>query len=274
MWDDAKQLNAIAAGARAHGALRCSLGRARVGRAPAGVRACARSSSRGRSTRASPAHLEAVIRDELAGTFFTMDLDARAHARSRACPGCARSRCAGSGRSGSRSTVEEHEPLARWNDAGLVNTQGEVFVADYDGELPQFEGPDGRAAEMAARYREWSDALAPLALAVQQVALSPRGGWQLRVAGGAAPLAIELGRDEPSRASRASSRPTGEPSARWRGRARASTTSTCAIATDSRRGCRASRGSSAQDDGMSGAMTMRATQAWESGQRERKVDGW
>ncbi len=43
-------------------------------------------------------------------------------------------------------TIEEHSPLARWNDAGLVNAQGEVFVADYDGELPQFDGPEGSAA--------------------------------------------------------------------------------------------------------------------------------
>ena len=46
-------------------------------------------------------------------------------------------------------TVDEHEPLARWNDAGLVSTRGEVFAADWNGELPQFEGPEGRAAEMA-----------------------------------------------------------------------------------------------------------------------------
>ena len=79
-------------------------------------------------------------------------------------------------------TIEEHAPLARWNDAALVNTDGEVFVADYDGELPQFAGPDGRAAEIAARYREWGEALAPLALvdpraravAARRLAAAPR----------------------------------------------------------------------------------------------------
>jgi cell division protein FtsQ len=94
-------------------------------------------------------------------------------------------------------TVEEHSPLARWNDSGLVNGDGEVFVADYDGELPQFAGPDGRAAEMAVRYREWSAALAPLSLTLREVSVSPRGGWHLRAAGNAGALDIELGRDEP-----------------------------------------------------------------------------
>ncbi len=95
-------------------------------------------------------------------------------------------------------TIEEHAPVARWNDAGLVNAQGEVFVADYNGELPQFDGPDGSATQVAARFREWSEALAPLALTLERVRLSPRGGWRLAARGDGGALAIELGRDEPT----------------------------------------------------------------------------
>ena len=120
----------------------------------------ARARQRARSSKRS-------IRDELAGTFFTMDLD-RARARARAAAVGARRRAAPAlAATGSRSTIDEHVPLARWNDSALVNTHGEVFVADYDGELPQFAGPDGASAEMAARYREWSAALAPLALTLR-----------------------------------------------------------------------------------------------------------
>ena len=53
------------------------------------------------------------------------------------------------------------------------------------------------AAEVAARYRDWSAALAPLSLAVQEIGVSPRGGWRLRAIGASGPLDIELGRDEP-----------------------------------------------------------------------------
>src|SRR4029434_584261 len=56
---------------------------------------------------------------------------------------------------------------------------------------------DTRAAEVTARYREWSAALKELSLPVQEIRVSPRGGWRLRVPGPSCPLHIELGRDEP-----------------------------------------------------------------------------
>ena len=148
-------------------------------------------------TRVSPAHVEAVIRDEFAGTLFTLDLARARNALSRV----AWVRSVALRRQAPAKlevAIEEHVPLARWNDGGLVDTEGEVFVADYDGELPQFDAPEGRSVEVTARYREWSELLAPLSLGVQQVALSARGAWHLRVAGGAALLAIELGREDPS----------------------------------------------------------------------------
>jgi len=93
---------------------------------------------------------------------------------------------------------EEHAPLARWNDAALVNADGEVFVADYDGDLPLFSGPDGRSAEITARYREWGSTLVPLGLAIRELDLSPRGGWRLTAAAAGGPLTIEMGRDDPA----------------------------------------------------------------------------
>jgi len=94
--------------------------------------------------------------------------------------------------------VEEHAPLARWNESAMVNTEGEVFVADYDDELPQFVGPSGRAAEVATRYREWGAVLATLGLAIHELDLSARGGWRLTADGDAGPLQVEIGRDEPA----------------------------------------------------------------------------
>ena len=83
--------------------------------------------------RANPAHLEAVIREELRGTFFTMRLADAQRSLSRVpwVRGLALRR-AWPGRL--EVTVSEHEPLARWNDSALVNTHGETFTADYPGE--------------------------------------------------------------------------------------------------------------------------------------------
>jgi len=147
--------------------------------------------------RTSGAHLESVVREELAGTFFTLDLDRAGSALSRV-PWV---RSVALRRQWPRRLeidVVEHEPLARWNDAGLVDTHGEVFNADWDGELPQFSGPVGHSASIAARYREWSAMLAPLGMSICTLALSPRGGWEIRAADATGSLTMELGRDDPA----------------------------------------------------------------------------
>src|SRR4030095_3760503 len=82
-------------------------------------------------------------------------------------------------------------------EEALVNVKGEIFNGDFEGDLPQFQGADTRAAEVTARYREWSAALKELSLPVQEIRVSPRGGWRLGVPGPSGPLDIELGRDEP-----------------------------------------------------------------------------
>jgi len=143
--------------------------------------------------RTSRAHLETVIREELMGTFFTLDL-ADARASLQRIPWVKSVALRRQWPDRLEVTVVEHEPLARWNDTALVDTEGEEFSADFDGELPQFTGPEGSASELARHFREFSATLAPCALAIAELQLSPRGGWRLRTAGSAA-LSIELGRD-------------------------------------------------------------------------------
>lgn len=147
--------------------------------------------------RANAAQFEAVVRDELAGTFFTMNLD-RARAALERVPWVRTVALRRQWPQRLEVTVEEHEPLARWNQNALVNVQGEVFVADLDGDLPALGGPDGTASEVARRYGEWGAVLAPLALAVREVRMTARGSWHVAVAGDAGLLDIELGRDEPA----------------------------------------------------------------------------
>jgi|CXWK01.1.fsa_nt_gi cell division protein FtsQ len=90
-------------------------------------------------------------------------------------------------------TLESHSPLARWDETRLVSTRGEVFVAEFEGALPRFSGPEGAAAEMAAAWAAISRAAQPLAAPIVELRLSERRAWQARLASG---LAIELGRNE------------------------------------------------------------------------------
>lgn len=89
-------------------------------------------------------------------------------------------------------TIEEHVALARWSDDALVNVYGERFAANSDAALPQFAGPAGTEGEVTRRYRRYAELLAPLGSPLEQVILTPRFAWQLRLANG---LTIVLGRE-------------------------------------------------------------------------------
>ena len=144
---------------------------------------------------ANPAHLEAVIREELRGTFFTLSLP-EARASLQRVPWVKSAALRRQWPNRLWIALTEHEPLARWTEGALVDRQGEVFSADFAGELPQFAGPDDSTALVAARFREYASVLGARSLTISELRLSPRGGWQLRT-NGAAALAIELGRNDP-----------------------------------------------------------------------------
>jgi cell division protein FtsQ len=90
-------------------------------------------------------------------------------------------------------TFATHDVLARWADAGLVDTRGDVFTAPYQEKAPRFRGPDGTAPRMAAEYAEITRAIAPLASPVAELRLSARGAWQVALESG---LVLELGRGD------------------------------------------------------------------------------
>jgi len=90
-------------------------------------------------------------------------------------------------------TLEAHQALARWSEGALVNTLGEVFAADYEGFLPRFKGPEGAAAQMMREFPAIRGAVEPLASAVTEIRLSPRGAWQVVLESG---LTLDLGRGD------------------------------------------------------------------------------
>ena len=196
MWDDAKALNALALtlGGMATVAVVAAVGLWLARQPLFAIREVVLATP---PVRASAPHLEAVIRDELSGTFFTMDLDATRQAIG-AVPWVRKVGVRRQWPDRLEILIEEHRPLARWNDGGLVNIDGEIFVAAHTGPLPQFRGPDHFAGEIASRYAEWTGVLAPLGFGIAELAVSARGAWHVRADGPQGPLSLELGRDDPT----------------------------------------------------------------------------
>lgn len=146
----------------------------------------------------TPAQLEYAARISVSGTFFTVDAD-RVRAAFEKLPWVRhvqlRRRWPGS----LDLTIEEHVAAALWKpraaQARLVNDHGEVFSAAIaDSGLPVFDGPEGSAAELLARHREFAAILAPLGRAPRSVTLSARRAWQIGLDDG---VVVALGRDQP-----------------------------------------------------------------------------
>ncbi len=195
MWDDARQMNALA--------MTLAL-LAVVGLTAAAIAFVVRQPAfafnevvlAGPLHRVNGAQLEAAIRDDLTGTFFTMDL-ARARTALARVPWVRSVALRRQWPDRLEVTIDEYEPLARFGADAFVSDRGEVFTAESTDVLPRFDGPPSRAAEMATRYHTFTDTLRPLDLRIAELRLSARGGWRLRAEGPAGPLAVELGRDDP-----------------------------------------------------------------------------
>jgi cell division protein FtsQ len=135
-----------------------------------------------------------ALRGKVRGTFFTVDLEAM-RALFEGIPWVRRAEVRRRWPDRLEVRIEEHLALARWGqgkEARLVNTRGELFPGRSDAALPLFSGPIGTEGEVARRYASFRELLAPLALEPQQVVLSSRFAWQLRLSNG---LTVQLGRD-------------------------------------------------------------------------------
>ena len=148
-------------------------------------------------THNSLATLRANVTPRLAGNFFTVDLQ-RARAAFEAVPWVRKATVQRQFPNRLRVQLQEHQAEAFWGpeaESKLVNNFGEVFEAnpgDVDrDDLPRLVGPESQSAAMLAMVHTLQPMFAPLELAVQQLALTNRGGWTLTLDSGAV---VELGR--------------------------------------------------------------------------------
>ena len=136
--------------------------------------------------------VEDVVRSEVRGGFFTVNLGA-ARAAFERLPWVRGANVRREWPARLDIVLEEHMPLARWGDQALVNLQGEVFRAAYDGDLPLFVGPEGSAREIAIQYRYFQRSLGSIGQTPVQVRVNARRAWQIKLHNG---LTLELGRED------------------------------------------------------------------------------
>jgi len=132
-----------------------------------------------------------VVYQHLRGNFFSADLDS-ARAAFTKLPWVRSASVRRRWPDALEVTLEEHKPLARWGDEGLLNTYGEVFQAATGQNLPLLSGPPGSAQEVARRYADFSRILLPLHHRPVEVDLSARRAWSIRLDDG---MDIALGRE-------------------------------------------------------------------------------
>jgi cell division protein FtsQ len=193
MWDDPKALNAFAATLASIAIALLAIG-AVVWAARNDAFALREVVVATPLARSSPANLEAAIRSDLSGTFFTLDLDTARAALVRV-PWVRNVSLRRQWPGRLEIAVEEHVPYARWGDSGLVNEQGEISPRPTTascrssmGRRARFRG-DGAAPRVERCSRRSTSGSGA-------VAVSPRGGWRLGAGSEEATLAIER-RDEP-----------------------------------------------------------------------------
>lgn len=140
--------------------------------------------------------VEQAARAALVGNFFTVDLDQVRNVFEKL-PWVRQAEVRRRWPDTLELVIDEHVAVARWRRADgetrLVNDRGEVFAAASDQQLPTFAGPEGSAAQLLARYREFSSGLAAVGRKPETLVLSNREAWQVELDDG---LVVELGRDE------------------------------------------------------------------------------
>jgi cell division protein FtsQ len=138
--------------------------------------------------------VRASVVGHLKGNYFTVDLDA-ARTAFEQMPWVRHASVRRVWPNTLAVTLEEFKPLGTWGTDQLVSVDGDLFTAnqgELDDDLPAFEGPDGSAKEVVARYHDFTKWFAPLDAHPEEVILSPRYAWTVKLSNG---TQIELGRE-------------------------------------------------------------------------------
>jgi cell division protein FtsQ len=144
--------------------------------------------------RVSAMELESVVTEQVAGGFFSIDLE-RIRDEVNGIPWVADATVQRRWPATVVVNVTEQVPAACWGERGLLNLQGELFVENASrlpAELPRLNGPAGSESRVAGLYLRIEKQLEQRGLTVSSLSLDDRGAWTFRLSNG---VTVRLGGD-------------------------------------------------------------------------------
>ncbi len=145
--------------------------------------------------RVSPGQIEKAVAPYAQAGFMSADLDAVRRAVEQV-PWVEHAHIERRWPNGLRVTVIEQVAVARWGEAGLLNTRGELFIRTADhvpAELPRLSGPQGSESQVAQRYLNVQGHMLEAGMRIAALRLDERGAWEMDLDSG---ITVRLGRRE------------------------------------------------------------------------------
>ena len=143
--------------------------------------------------RVSPGQIEKAVAPFTRAGFMSADLD-RIQRSVEAVPWVDHARVERRFPNGLHVTVVEETAAARWGQAGLLNTRGQLFVREathVPAELPRLSGPEGTESQVAQRYLSAQGRMLEAGMRIAALRLDERGAWEMDLDSG---VTVRLGR--------------------------------------------------------------------------------
>lgn len=149
----------------------------------------------GELSRTSASQVRATVATPAGRGFFAVDLE-QVRDRVEALPWVARVEVSRHWPDALRIQVQEHRPVARWNEAGLFSDRGEVFqVSGSEGMqgLARLSGPESMREQVLERWMNMRRQLGSVGRDIARLAVDERGAWRVELDNG---ITLVLGREQ------------------------------------------------------------------------------